>query len=99
MMYSTTFFGVFLLSLVTAAPQCGPPSNAHNPQSDEPGPDLVLHDGTYVNAYADYHITDWAEGEVTEYPIQNSCNSTETTLLRRALYEAELLAAHARDHV
>ena len=43
--------------------------------------------------------SDWAAGGVTEYSIHPSCNHSENALLRQALTEAEVLAAHARDHI
>lgn len=43
--------------------------------------------------------TAWSAGAVTEYPIHSSCNRTEGSQLKRALGEAEALAAHARDHI
>lgn len=42
---------------------------------------------------------DWAEGAVSQYEIHKSCNNTETTILRQAITETEILAAHARDHI
>lgn len=44
-------------------------------------------------------VSDWAAGEVTEYPIHRSCNGSETLLLRQGLSEAEILASHAKDHI
>ena len=41
----------------------------------------------------------WNEGAVNEYPIHSSCNVTETTQLRAALHEMEMLTEHAREHV
>lgn len=46
-----------------------------------------------------YQTPDWAAGGVTEYPIHKSCNHSENALLRQGLTEAEVLAAHARDHI
>lgn len=42
---------------------------------------------------------DWSKGAVKQYEIHQSCNATETALLRQALTETEILAAHARDHI
>ena len=42
---------------------------------------------------------DWSKGAVNQYEIHQSCNATETALLRQALTETEILAAHARDHI
>jgi hypothetical protein len=42
---------------------------------------------------------DWSKGAVNEYDIHQSCNSTQTALLRQALIETEILAGHARDHI
>lgn len=42
---------------------------------------------------------DWSKGAVSQYEIHQSCNATETALLRQALTETEILAAHARDHI
>jgi hypothetical protein len=44
-------------------------------------------------------LYDWSKGAVNQYEIHQSCNATETALLRQALTETEILAAHARDHI
>ncbi|KAK3702289.1 Prenylated Rab acceptor protein 1 [Vermiconidia calcicola] len=98
-MHLAILLSLGLIPLVICAPQYGTPPEDHEHPQDPPGPDLIQYDGTDANAYADYHINDWAEGAVTEYPIHNSCNGSEAALLRKALYEAEVLAAHARDHI
>ena len=42
---------------------------------------------------------DWSRGDVSQYEIHQSCNATETAILRQALTETEILAAHAKDHI
>jgi len=42
---------------------------------------------------------DWSKGAVNEYEIHQSCNATQTALLRQAIVETEILAGHARDHI
>lgn len=63
-----------------------------SPSGTNYGDYLAVH--PYVNAAA----SDWAAGKVEEYPVQ-FCNSSETTLIKHGLREAEILAAHARDHI
>ena len=36
---------------------------------------------------------------MSQYEIHQSCNATETAILRQALTETEILAAHAKDHI
>ena len=36
---------------------------------------------------------------MTQYEIHQSCNATETAILRQAITETEILAAHAKDHI
>jgi hypothetical protein len=51
------------------------------------------------SAYQSPSYYDWSKGAVNEYEIHQSCNTTQTALLRQALIETEILAGHARDHI
>jgi hypothetical protein len=51
------------------------------------------------SAYQSPSYYDWSKGAVNEYEIHQSCNATQTALLRQALIETEVLAGHARDHI
>ncbi|KAF2841051.1 zincin [Patellaria atrata CBS 101060] len=41
----------------------------------------------------------WDTGAVVDYPIHESCNSTEVHMLKRGISEMIKLAEHARDHI
>lgn len=41
---------------------------------------------------------DWAKDWVKSFPIHSSCNNTQYNQLSKGLEEAQLVAAHARDH-
>ncbi|PSN72484.1 zincin [Corynespora cassiicola Philippines] len=43
--------------------------------------------------------TAWDAGAVHEYPIHQSCNSTEAAYIKRGLEETIKISAHARDHI
>jgi hypothetical protein len=92
-MYSKLLVLFALLNLSSCAPQY-----AHRTENDAADLDSSLLGGTDAHSYADEDTYEWSQGAVAEYPIHDSCNATETALLSRALHEAELLAAHARDH-
>lgn len=91
-------FALSLIPLSLAAPQWqggqGGPASSSECSAAHTG----YSDFTGVHQYANVDYSDWAEGGVDEYPIL-FCNTSETATLRRALYEAEVLAAHARDHI
>ncbi len=42
---------------------------------------------------------DWARGAVTEFPLHESCNSTERAILQRAFGDGVKLALHAKEHI
>jgi hypothetical protein len=42
---------------------------------------------------------DWARGAVTEFPLHESCNSTERAILQRAFSDGVKLALHAKEHI
>jgi hypothetical protein len=93
-MYTRLFLLLAILHLSSCAPQY-----AHGTEDDHAESDSFPLGGTDVHSYADEDAYEWSQGAVTEYRIHHSCNATETALLSRALHEAELLAAHARDHI
>lgn len=41
----------------------------------------------------------WNDGAVNVYPIHDSCNDTQTRLIRKGLDETQLLADHAKAHI
>jgi hypothetical protein len=41
----------------------------------------------------------WARGAVTEFPLHESCNSTQRAVLRRAFSDGIRLAQHAKEHI
>ena len=105
-MLSNTLLALGLVPLALAAPQyqresSDSNSGSHNHDS-APAPassssnDYADH--LNVHAYANDDAWEWSAGKVTEYPIQ-FCNVSETAMIRRGLHEAEILAAHARDHI
>ncbi len=53
----------------------------------------------FLNVRATTNPTPWNAGAVNAYPIHESCNVTETTLIRKGLNEAILLADHAKAHI
>lgn len=82
------------LPFAAAAPQYGMPPSADQPST----PSYPVY-GYTSHQQTTQWSSDWASGAVTEYPIHNSCNGSETALLRQGLAEAEMLAQHAKDHI
>lgn len=96
--FLTLSFGLLTL----AAPQY-PPSSP--PGCGDPNHEAVRTPSTSdyaerpnVHPYANPHTHHWAAGKTPEYPVL-FCNASETALIRQGLREAEVLAAHARDHI
>jgi hypothetical protein len=81
-----------VLSSAIAAPQ-GFPSSQGERSSHGSLEENVSSSAQPLSAF------DWSKGAVDQYEIHQSCNTTETLLLRQALTETEILAAHARDHI
>jgi len=93
-MYSLalTAFAAAVLPSAIAAPQGFPSSHSSSSSRgsfEDNGSSSAQSPSTY----------DWAKGAVNEYEIHQSCNATQTALLRQAITETELIAGHARDHI
>jgi hypothetical protein len=78
-----------VLPSAIAAPQGYPSARYSQSSFDDNGSSFAQSPSTY----------DWARGAVTQYEIHQSCNATETAILRQAITETEVLASHAKDHI
>jgi hypothetical protein len=81
-----------------AAPQGFPSTRGSSSAQGERSSHGSLEDNVSSSAQS-LTASDWLKGAVDQYEIHQSCNATETLLLRQALTETEILAAHARDHI
>lgn len=102
-MLSRTSLTLGLVPLALAGPQYhGDSISSADPHSHGSGysssSDSSYANYLHVHAYDNQGASSWAVGKVTEYPVQ-FCNASETAMIRQGLKEAEVLAAHARDHV
>lgn len=103
-MLSITLLALGLAPLALAAPQYQPDSGSsadshsheYESSSSSSSPDYA--DYLAVHPYSNYDASAWAAGKVTEYPVM-FCNASETAMIKQGLKEAEILAAHARDHI
>jgi hypothetical protein len=94
-MYSFALIAAAIVPSAIAAPQgTRGPANTHVSAKDNVSP--VHQSPSYYDSSSYY---DWSKGAVNEYEIHQSCNATQTALLRQALIETETLAGHARDHI
>ena len=101
-MLSSTLLSLGVIPLALAAPQyhgdSHSDSDSHSHESAPASSSYDYADYLDVHPYSNADAMAWAEGKVTEYPIQ-FCNVSETAMIRQGLHEAEILAAHARDHI
>lgn len=95
-MLSSTLLALGLVHFALAAPQyqAGSDSDSHDVEEASDGYEDYLD----VHPYNNENAADWAAGKVKEYPVM-FCNNSETAMIRQGLKEAEILAAHARDHI
>lgn len=84
-----------VLPSAMAAPQ-GYQSSQSSQLHGQTSPSAEDNGSSFLTTSSGYN---WAEGAVGQYQIHRSCNATQTALLRQAIIEAEVLAAHAKDHI
>lgn len=87
--FAITALAAAVLPSAIAAPQGFPPARHSQGSFEDNGSSFAQSPSTY----------DWSNGFVREYEVHQSCNATESALLRQAITETETLAAHARDHI